>query len=433
MKHRESKHLESGVSTRTNTHCRWPQWLALLSFLCAAAMRAQSTADCGTSSVPCPSVTPYQDYFFIGLLCAAAAVMVVYPVLRFLFKQWSFRRDRIYAALKGDAVVHYYLRFNHGAGLVSDHPPLPNQDPACADTYATQTQDLYLRAFKRDFVRWYGRQYYTAPTFILAVLTAAVAWWAAAVLRVWTLSTPPDNERVLAMAALAGAFMWVISDELDRLRRRDFTSTDVYYYIFRVIIAVPFAWALSKARIGVDQAQMSLPITVPIAFFLGAFPTTTLFTFARRFVSQTLRLGEDPATGDLELEKLQSVVKSNAERFQDEDINTITGLAYADPIDLTIRTNFDLNYVIDCVSQALMWIYFEEESKELFQFSMRGAQEIAALVAWADGSDPAHAAAAQQALADAAALLHMNLPTFRATIDQIAEDPYTVFLVDIWT
>ena len=95
-------------------------------------------------------------------------------------------------------------------------------------------------------------------------------------------------------------------------------------------------------------------MSIPIAFFLGAFPTTTLFTLARRFVSQTLKLGDDKESGDLELEKLQSVVKPNAERFKAEDISTITAMAYADPIDLTIRTNFDLNYVVDCMSQALM-------------------------------------------------------------------------------
>jgi hypothetical protein len=243
------------------------------------------------------------------------------------------------------------------------------------------------------------------------------------------------------MASLAGAFMWVISDELDRLRRRDFTTSDVYYYVFRVLIAIPFGWALAQTHIGPEQSALTLAITVPIAFFLGAFPTTTLFTIARRFVSQTLKLGDDQQSGDLELEKLQSVVKSNAERFQDEDVNTITGLAYSDPIDLTIRTNFDLNYVVDCVSQALMWIYFGEESKELFSLSLRGAQEIHALVYWGttpvDPTDPnaptqAEQDEAKQALQAAAAKLGMDPIAFMATINQIAEDPYTIFLRDIW-
>ena len=62
----------------------------------------------------------------------------------------------------------------------------------------------------------------------------------------------------------------------------------------------------------------------------------------------------------LSVMKGQSILtpQMSKERYKDEGITTICGLAYADPIDLTIRTNFDFNYVVDCVSQALMWIYF---------------------------------------------------------------------------
>ena len=83
---------------------------------------------------------------------------------------------------------------------------------------------------------------------------------------------------------------------------------------------------------------------------------------------------------------MQSIGKSNAERFKDEGVTTISGLAYADPIDLTIRTNFDFNYVVDCVSQALMWIYFgkKKDYAKLFPLSLRGAQEVAAVMDWLD-------------------------------------------------
>jgi hypothetical protein len=225
--------------------------------------------------------------------------------------------------------------------------------------------------------------------------------------------------------------LWVISDELDRLRRRDFTTSDVYYYVFRILIAIPFAWALSKAHIGAGDTVLTVPVTIPLAFFLGAFPTTTLFTFARRIVTQIPKLADDKDSKQLDLEKLQSVMTSNAERFKDEAVNTITGLAYSDPIDLTIRTNFDLNYVVDCVSQALLWIYFGDDTKKLFQYSLRGAQEVAALVSWLTDDD--HKASAEQAVADAAKALNMNELAFRATLAQVAEDPYTVFLIDIWT
>jgi hypothetical protein len=373
------------------------------------------------------------DDGFIAVLCLVAVAIVLYPVLRFLMTHWAFRRDCIYGALSGDAVVHYYLRFRHGTGLVDDHPPQPNTDPNEDCAFSRETQDRYLAEFKKDFLHWYGRRYYIAPLLMLGALSLATMLWATGVLDGWAALAPSDTMQVLVMAALGGAFMWVVSDELDRLRRRDFTTSDVYYYVFRILIAVPFAWALSKASLSTPATATTVPVTIPIAFFLGAFPTTTLFTFARRIVSAVpgLNLADDKVSGQLDLEKLQSVMTSNAERFKDEDVNTITGLAYSDPIDLTIRTNFDLNYVVDCVSQALMWIYFGDDSKKLYAFSLRGAQEIAALVSWL--GDASHQAAAQQALNDAAAALTMNPQAFRATIDQIAEDPYTIFLTDIWT
>jgi hypothetical protein len=137
-----------------------------------------------------------------------------------------------------------------------------------------------------------------------------------------------------------------------------------------------------------------------------------------------------------QLEKLQSVGKTSAERFNDEGVTTITGLAYSDPIDLTIRTNFDFNYVVDCVSQALDWIYFKDDCDKLFEFSLRGAQEIIFLTQLADGTEgvnaPATQARAEQTIKDAAAKLGLSADAFRSTLDQIADDPYARFLFNVW-
>ncbi len=387
---------------------------------------------CSAVAKDCVRIPLLSDCVYVWVLCLVAVAIVLYPILRFLTRQWMFRRDRIYGALAGDAVVHYYIQFRRGSAAMTEFPPEYAEDPD-GPTFTDETQTQYMRAFQRDFVTWYGRRYYLAPVLMLAAVTFATAWWIAGVLKGWSVRSPDDTYRSLVAAALGGAFMWVISDELDRLRRRDFTTSDVYYYVFRILIAIPFAWALSKTHFGAGDTVLTVPVTIPLAFFLGAFPTTTLFTFARRIVTQVpkLNLADDKDSKQLDLEKLQSVMTSNAERFKDEAVNTITGLAYSDPIDLTIRTNFDLNYVVDCVSQALLWIYFGDDTKKLFKYSLRGAQEVAALVSWLD--DPPHQASAEQAVADAAASLGMSVPAFRATLAQVAEDPYTIFLVDIWT
>jgi len=378
-------------------------------------------------------VNAHRDALLVIAFCAVGVLLVIWPIVRFLYRPWNFRKELILGAVAGDAAVYYYQQFRPGAAIITQTVPAKAAPPVDQFVYPKPTRDAYLKAFKEDFFRWYGRRYYIAPVAMLAILSAVSACWAQRMLREWAANGmgPGTTLRALTASALAGAFVWVISDEIDRLRRRDFTTSDVYYYVFRILLAIPFAWAL--AAISVEGKPLGLPGSIPLAFFLGAFPTTTLFKIARRFGAQTLKLGDDQTTGNLELEKLQSIGKSNAERFQDEGITTITSLAYTDPVDLTIRTNFDFSYVVDCVSQALAWIYFQEDSAKLLALSMRGAQEITSVVRWAsDASDPARQASAEQAILEAASKLGLSDKTFRTTLAQIVKDPYSEFLVNVW-
>jgi hypothetical protein len=355
----------------------------------------------------------WEDGLLINVFCVMCVIVVLYPIVRYLSRHWEYRRDCLFGLLEGGAIKFYYQQFR------------PAEDPSKDANPATTNAD-YMREFKKDFKHWYGRKYYLAPLAMLAILTGVSALWASKALEAWAIDPSQlDSLRALVAAALGGAFVWVISDEFDRLRRRDFTVTDVYYYVFRLLLAIPFGWALTRAK-------LPLQMGIPLAFFLGCFPTTTLFTIGRRIVSQQLKLGDDAASGALELESLQSIGKSNAERFKDEGITTISELAYADPIDLTIRTNFDFNYVADCVSQALVWIYFgkHEDSAKLYPLSLRGAQEVAAVVKWLD--DPDRKAFADKTVADAAGILKISDGALRMTLYQISLDPYTEFLVNVW-
>ena len=370
----------------------------------------------------------FTDRAISASLCAFTVLIVIYPIGRYLAKPWAFRRDALTGQLAGNSMKLYYERFRRGeliAKVDADKKPTKQRlrvgDPAL-------TPDDYEVAFTHHFDKWYGRRYYIAPVFGLTVLTAICAWWGCAKLWLWISGLRSvESMTGLVAAALAGAFVWIVSDEIDRLRRRDFTSSDVYYYVFRILLAVPFAWALTRA-------QITLQVGIPTAFFLGAFPTSTLFTISRRFVNQTLKLGDDPVSGTLELEKLQSIGKEAAERFKDEGISTICQLAYADPVDLTIRTNFDFNYVTDCVSQALLWLYLGDQLKNTAIYSLRGAYEAYCLIEGLTKNDPI----ALQTLADVTALLVANkvqisAQTLRETLRQAGHDPFTKFLVDIWT
>ncbi len=233
------------------------------------------------------------------------------------------------------------------------------------------------------------------------------------------------------LSALAGGFTWVINDLIGRFRRHDFTVSDIYISVFRVLIAAPFGWAFAEL---VKRAD----IGVPLAFLLGAFPTGTLLLIARRLAGRKLGVSENPGPGSLEIAELQSMTKANAERFFDEGISAAVQLAYADPVDLTIRTNFDFNYVIDCVSQALLWIYLplpnsiasnlEDRTKRLAKCPLRGAQEAANLVDDLGKGKPE----AIGTLNDIAAALAMSPASLQTTLEQVAHDPYTRFIRKTW-
>jgi hypothetical protein len=130
-------------------------------------------------------------------------------------------------------------------------------------------------------------------------------------------------------------------------------------------------------------------------------------------------------------------IATNAERFYDEGITTIAELAWTDPVDLAVRTNFDFNYVIDCMGQALLAVYMGEAIRKLGPFSLRAAQEAASMVYDVgndiDSANPTpYETSARQALSQAAAVLQLDRKTLYYTLSVVAEDPYTKFLWEIW-
>jgi hypothetical protein len=367
-------------------------------------------------------VTPtWSEYNLPFALCAGFVLLVSVPILQFLVGPWAARRNKLVGILAGAPLRLYYLRFRANVDIAKGKKP---SDKSLND------QD-FNAAFNRDFGSWYGRRYYVLPVILLVAVTGCCAWWGALEVRGWIDGMRSiDSMAGLAAAALTGGFMWVISDEIDRLRRCDFTTSDVYYYVFRILLSIPFAWAVTRL-------QLTLQVGIPTAIFLGAFPTSSLLTIARRFGSQRLGLGDDPGTGELELEKLQSIGKTNAERFKEADVSNIGQLTRVDPVDLAIRTNFDFDYISDCVNEALLWVYVGDETGRLAVFSVRGACEARQLMDDFNDADATKKARATQTLKDIVAALAAEKVTLTEeslveTLLQVGEDPYTEFLEKIW-
>lgn len=302
--------------------------------------------------------------FVIPTLFITTALLILVPIIFYLATIWRWRRERLFKSLTPRCLRQYYLLFFPEAVLPQDD-------------YGISAQ------FKRDFGKHYGLRFYILPLLLLMGLTIVVDIASMGILLGWTppvaIKPPVPNEEVpgvMMVAALWGSLVWIAHDELGRICKHNIAPVDILHYSLRIVVAIPFGWSFSKLFTEIAG--------VPLAFMLGAFPTTTLLKFARRLSERRFGVADDEKQRGGELERLQCVGSPAADRLREQGVESIADLAYRDPIELSIRTNFDLKYVIDCVSQALLWIYFGDETdlreKQLYKFAFRGAQEVVHIV-----------------------------------------------------
>jgi hypothetical protein len=287
--------------------------------------------------------------------------------------------------------------------------------------------------FEKLYDRWYGRQFFLWPgTLLLLVGAIAVVTVVLSVLEgVHYLQDPLFKLPETAVAAVAGAYLWVVNDHIGRVRRLDFSPANVMWGIQRLVIAVPMGYAFSA---------IAAPTAAPfVAFSLGALPLTTIMTTLRRIASKKLDLdaGSDESKDDIA--KLQGVNKHILERLANEDINTIPQIAYCDPVRMTMRSNSAFHFIIDCMNQALAWMYLEDTLDIIRPLGLRGAVEIKSLMDEFDAevdSDPRIQKARELAaavLSQISVLMNQSPETVRFAFRQIADDPYTKFLRKVWS
>ena len=195
-----------------------------------------------------------------------------------------------------------------------------------------------------------------------------------------------------AMAGFAGGYLYVIRLLNSRWQERTLSPSDLFDCSVRLLISVPVALAFSALLSG----PFSKSALYALCFMLGAFPTDTLITFMRR-------------------------------------------TAYSDPVDLTIRTGFSFNYVIDCCSQALAWVRFEDTMSKMRKYGLRGAQEIVTFVYELNrGTEQSEEVMdeeqkrAESTLGVLATELKLDKTALNRALEEIAFDPFSQFLNDIW-
>ena len=378
-----------------------------------------------------------QNFYLLGLqfiVVLLPLLALLIPVLMYLTSGWKLRRREIITCFNDDAVESYFQTF-----FLTDFESCekkPGKETSENDGLSPEDIEKLRDELNRHYVECIGRAKFLLPgLLLLSTATCFLLFSALAVC--WLLSAEgPAGAReslaALALAGFAGGYMWVLQLLISRWQERRLSPSDLFWGAFRLIIAVPLALALTAFfKDAVHQAAL--------AFMLGAFPTRTLITIVRRTAAKALSMGEsfdDPA---INLTKIQGIERDQAEIFAQEGVGTILQLAYSDPVDLTIRTGFSFSYVIDCCSQALAYLCFEDALPKLRQFALRGAQEITTFVYQLSRMTDQDKKVmdeeqgwAEKTLDDVARELKMEKTALRRTFDEIAFDPYAQFLDDVW-
>jgi hypothetical protein len=158
----------------------------------------------------------------------SAWLLAILPVLYYLWNGsgWQARKEKIVNSFNAKALALYYDLYFPGRAI--------------KQTEVTKTFDI-------DYGKYYGRRHFVLPVVLLSLICGEAMWGLGRTVEEWLgVAQGPKYLPAMAVSAIAGAWMWVVSDQLTRLRNGDFARGDVSTAAFRFVIAIPFGYAIAS-------------------------------------------------------------------------------------------------------------------------------------------------------------------------------------------
>jgi hypothetical protein len=356
----------------------------------------------------------FENDFLLWAFLFALILLLITPTIWHLYTGWQYRRDTILAAFSDEAIRTYFKTFH------SNYDAMSGKSPSVR--------------LKKFYDQRYGRQHFVLPLVLLILITTCLLIWSGLSVQIWldigNFNTFfPHHLPLFCVMSIAGAYTYGVFDQIQRCYICDLSPADLYWVSFRLSIAVPMAWALTHL--------FAENLAIPAAFLIGVFPTNTLIRFIRKLTSQKLGFAEDSQTGDSDIKNLPAIDLTKAEQFQDEGITTVPQLAYYDPVKLTMQTNIDYDYIVDCVSQALLFVYVGKDGVEkLTRQGIRGAYEMRGILLDLEDEegciDQKEQAKAKQKLSDIAGKIDYSPESLESICLEAGGDPCTIFIYETW-
>ena len=289
------------------------------------------------------------------------------PFIRFLNLGWQTRYDEFRNRLSVGALAAYLQQFWErralNAGLVL---PLPAHPSATQQAQAGEV-------FDHIYDDHYARNAFHTPIFLLLVTIFAEGTLIFLSSRGTIHLTTDDATARVALASMAGAYMFVVGDTVGAVRRRSLNVADVYWYALRMVLAVPLGLSLS--------ALAETKLAAAAAFGLGTFPVDALTRLMRRLTLRQLNQAEtaDSQSGD-QLLKLVGVTVPIASTLAAEGVGSSEQLIGMDPVLLAIRTGLPFKLILRLGAQAVVRRHVGERADQLAACALLDAQRVAALI-----------------------------------------------------
>lgn len=153
---------------------------------------------------------------------------MVGPTIVYLLTGCKIRRDKLLAYLDSGALQVYYSKFPYNPSAEAD----------------------LSKRFRAQFNCLYGRAHYVMPLLLYSAFSViGVRISGRSIQAVFHVAPSPLGLPQPAPFALAGGFIWVLSDELARISRRDIGPKDVNAWSFRLLLCIPFGLVVADIAI----------------------------------------------------------------------------------------------------------------------------------------------------------------------------------------
>ena len=341
--------------------------------------------------------------FFLSILITA---IIIIPIIHFLLTERTNRYFNLKSYLKPDIIKDYYTIFFPSVDIGKD-------------------EDL-LKNFEKKYINIYGWRRYAIPLILYVLFLSVCSYLFYHQFDIWFNNNAEAIKlNSIVIYAFIGGYMAVAFDTLQNIKKRDLTSYDIYLSILRLLVSTGGGFAFSKI--------VTNDLAPAMAFSFGAFPIKAIIKYSRRFFSKKLGLGETSEIETYNLEIIDGIDRVEAERFRSINKTNILDFAYSDPIDVALRSNFDLIYVIDCIGQAIFLLYFKTDIETLKKFGIRSSFEIISLDNMRSSEIDEEKDKYAVLISEISKSLEISETALKERIFHVACDPHAMLIDRIWT